>query len=386
MIRLSQIKLALGEDLSAIPDKIAKELRISKSDLMDYRIYKESIDARKGSVKKVYTIDVSVKNEGKILSKNRKLKLAPDLTYKRVKLGDVEMLGRPVVVGFGPAGIFAAQLLAEAGYNPIVIERGEDMDARTQTVNQFWETGVLNEESNVQYGEGGAGSFSDGKLTTRIKDLRCRKVLQELVDAGAPEEILYKNKPHIGTDKLKPTVKNIRSQIEANGGVIKFNTKVENLIIKDGEVKGVKLSDGSEIESSAVVLAIGHSARDTFEMLKGHKVDMQAKPFAVGVRIEHPQAMIDKVQYSSDTRPEGLGAAEYKLTHQTSDGRGVYTFCMCPGGLVVASSSEAGGLVVNGMSEYARDKANSNSALLVSVTPDDFKSDDPLAGVASKES
>lgn len=382
MIRLSQIKLSLDEDLSALPDKLAKELRIPKQDILKYRIYKESIDARKGTVKKVYTVDVAVKNEGKILAKNKKLSPAPDLAYKQVKPGAAEMSGRPVVIGFGPAGIFAAQLLAEAGYKPIVLERGEDMDARTRTVNHFWNTGELNEESNVQYGEGGAGSFSDGKLTTRIKDLRCRKVLEELVGAGAPDEILYKNKPHIGTDKLKPTVKNIRAQIESNGGEVRFSSKVEDLIIDGGAVKGVKLSDGSTIESDAVVLAIGHSSRDTFEMLKAHEVAMQAKPFAVGVRIEHPQTMIDKVQYSSDVRPKGLGAAEYKLTHQTEDGRGVYTFCMCPGGLVVASSSEAGGLVVNGMSEYARDRENANSALLVSVTPDDFPSSDPLAGVA----
>lgn len=382
MIRLSQIKLSLEEDISTIPKKISKQLRIQPQDILDYRIYKESIDARKGSIKRVYTVDVAVKNEGKILSKNRKLNLAPDLTYKKVKAGVEELKGRPIVIGFGPAGMFAAYLLAEAGYKPIVLERGENVDERTESVNQFWKTGTLNTESNVQFGEGGAGSFSDGKLTTRIKDLRCRKVLDELVLAGAPAEILYKNKPHIGTDKLKPTVKNIRKKIKSFGGEVRFNQRVDELLIEDGLTTGVKLADGLVLESNIVVLAIGHSARDTFEMLHNKQVAMQAKPFAVGVRIEHPQDMIDKVQYSSNERPKGLGAAEYKLTHQLEDGRGIYTFCMCPGGFVVASSSEEGGLVVNGMSEYARDQANANSALLVSVTPEDFPEGDALAGVA----
>jgi len=382
MIRLSQVKLSLDEDKSALNKKLAKTLRVTPQDIIKYRIYKESIDARKGQIKKVYTIDVALKNEDKVLAKNKNLKKAPDLEYKNVQPGQEPLEERPVVVGFGPAGMFAAHLLSEMGYKPIVLERGEDVDKRTQTVNAFWETGKLSEESNVQFGEGGAGSFSDGKLTTRIKDLRCRKVLEALVEAGAPEEILYKNKPHIGTDKLKPTVKNIRKMIEAKGGEIRFNTRLDDIIIENNQVAGLVLSNGQVLSTRAIVLAIGHSSRDTFEMLKNRKVPMQAKPFAVGVRIEHPQDMIDKVQYSSDVRPEGLGAAEYKLTHQTENGRGVYTFCMCPGGLVVASSSEKNGLVVNGMSEYARDERNANSALLVSVTPEDFPSEDPLSGVA----
>lgn len=381
MIRLSQIKLSLNEDKSALNKKLAKTLRVPVQDIIKYRIYKESIDARKGQIKKVYTIDVALKNEEKLLSKNKNLKKAPDLEYKNVKPGQAALNGRPVVVGFGPAGMFAALLLSEMGYKPIVVERGQDVDERTQAVNTFWESGKLSEESNVQFGEGGAGTFSDGKLTTRIKDLRCRKVLEALVQAGAPEEILYKNKPHIGTDKLKPTVKNIRKAIEAKGGEIRFNTRLDDIVIENDRVVGLVLSNGQILTTNAIVLAIGHSSRDTFEMLKNRKVPMQAKPFAVGVRIEHPQDMIDQVQYSSEERPEGLGAAEYKLTHQTESGRGVYTFCMCPGGLVVASSSEKNSLVVNGMSEYARDKQNANSALLVSVTPDDFPSEDPLSGV-----
>ena len=381
MIRLSQIKLSLEEDISTIPKKVSKQLRIQPQDIIDYRIYKESIDARKGTIKRVFTVDVTVKNQNKVLSKNKKLTLAPDLTYKKVKPGTGVLMGQPIVIGFGPAGMFAAYLLAEAGYKPIVLERGQDVEARTETVKQFWENGNLNTESNVQFGEGGAGSFSDGKLTTRIKDLRCRKILEELVLAGAPEEILYKNKPHIGTDKLKPTVKKIREKIIELGGQVRFNQRVDQVLIEEGKIVGVELADGSQLKSNAVVLAVGHSARDTFEMLASKEVAMQAKPFAVGVRIEHPQTMIDKVQYSSDERPKGLGAAEYKLSHQLEDGRGVYTFCMCPGGLVVASSSETGGLVVNGMSEYARDQKNANSALLVSVTPKDFPGQGPLAGV-----
>jgi len=381
MIRVSQIGLQLTDDVSIIKAKVSKQLKIPTQDILDLRIYKESIDARKGRIKRIFTVDVALKNEVKVRAKNKKLVLAPDLKYKEVTPGSEKMIGRPIVVGFGPAGMFASLLLAQAGYNPIVLERGEDVDTRTDTVNQFWRSGKLNTESNVQFGEGGAGSFSDGKLTTRIKDPRCRKVLEELVSAGAPSEILYKNKPHIGTDKLKPTVKNIRNQIIECGGEVRFSTRVEELLVQNGEISGVKLADGSELSSSVVIMAMGHSARDTFDMMYKTGVDMQVKPFAVGVRIEHPQEMIDKIQYSSDKRPEGVGAADYKLTYQTPEGRGVYTFCMCPGGFVVASSSEEGGVVVNGMSEHARDQENANSALLVSVTPDDFSTNHPLAGV-----
>ncbi len=381
MIRVSQIRLELKDDVSVIPNKISKLLRVAKQDILELRIYKESIDARKGTVKRIFTVDVAVKNEMKILAKNKKLMLAPDLSYKESTPGTQPLKQRPIIIGFGPAGMFTALILAQAGYQPIVIERGEAVDERTKTINTFWEKGQLNTESNVQFGEGGAGTFSDGKLTTRIKDPRCRKVLEELVHDGAPEEILYKNKPHIGTDKLKPTVKALRERIIKLGGEVRFNSKMEKLLLTDGKVSGIKLSDGAELKSDIVIMAMGHSSRDTFEMLHEVGVDMQAKPFAVGVRIEHPQDMIDKVQYSSDTRPEGLGAAEYKLTYQTKEGRAVYTFCMCPGGYVVASSSEEGGVVVNGMSEFARDQDNANSALLVSVTPDDFKSTHPLAGV-----
>jgi len=329
----------------------------------------------------VFTADVAFKNEAALLKKHKNLTKSPDLSYRLPKSGVEPLNERPIIVGFGPAGMFAGLILAEAGYKPIILERGEDVDNRTASVDAFWETGKLKPESNVQFGEGGAGTFSDGKLTTRIKDPRCRKVMNELVKAGAPEEILYKNKPHVGTDKLKPTVKNIRKQIITLGGDVRFNTCVHDLIIENGQVVGVRLSENEEIRSNIVIMSVGHSARDTFEMMYRNDVDMQAKPFAVGVRIEHPQEMIDQVQYSSKSRPAGLGAAEYQLTYQTKDGRAVYSFCMCPGGLVVASSSEEGGVVVNGMSEYARDQKNANSALLVSVTPEDFESNHPLAGV-----
>ncbi len=381
MIRISQIKLDVKEDLRVIPKKIAKQLRLSTEDILDYVIYKESIDARRGRVKKVYTVDFKVQNENKLLSKYKQLSRTPDLAYKPVKGGEKQLGHHPVIVGFGPAGIFAALILAEAGYKPIVFERGQAVDDRTASVELFWKTGALNTESNVQFGEGGAGTFSDGKLTTRIKDPRCRKVLSELVKAGAPEEILYKNKPHVGTDKLKPTVKNIRERIKALGGEIHFSKKVEKVETDCGRVSAVVLSNGQRITTDVVIMAMGHSSRDTFEMLLDIGVDMQAKPFAVGVRIEHPQQMIDQVQYSQPQRPEGLGAAEYRLTHQTTGGRGVYTFCMCPGGHVVASASEAGHLVVNGMSEYARDAHNANSALLVSVTPEDYPDQGPLSGM-----
>ncbi len=381
MIRISQIKLDVNENTEAVASKIAKQLRLKKEEILSYAIYKESIDARRGTVKKVYTVDFEVANENKLLGKYKNLSKAPDLEYHQVSSGEKELTDRPVIVGFGPAGIFAGLTLAEAGYAPIILERGEAVEARTHTVESFWSSGVLSSESNVQFGEGGAGTFSDGKLTTRIKDMRCRKVLKALVDAGAPAEILYKNKPHVGTDKLKPTVMGIREKIIALGGEIRFSTRVDELIIQENAVKGVKTSAGDVIASEIVIMAMGHSARDTFEMLHDKKVAMQAKPFAVGVRIEHPQVLVDRVQYSSEKRPEGLGAAEYRLTHQTEDGRGVYTFCMCPGGLVVASSSEEGRLVVNGMSEYARDAVNANSALLVAVTPEDYENSGPLSGV-----
>ncbi|MCL1948782.1 MAG: hypothetical protein FWF59_03520, partial [Turicibacter sp.] len=287
---------------------------------------------------------------------------------------------RPVVIGFGPAGMFASLLLAQKGYRPIVLERGEAVDERVKSIDDFWLNGNLHANSNVQFGEGGAGTFSDGKLTTRVKDLRGRKVLEEFVAAGAPEDILYMAHPHVGTDLLRGIVKNMREEIIRLGGDIRFNAQVKDFVIEDGKLVGVKV--GSElIETNHAILAIGHSARDTFTKLHERAVDMTAKPFAVGVRIEHPQAIINQAQFKEFATHPALGAAEYRLTHKAANGRGVYTFCMCPGGLVVPSSSEKGRLVTNGMSEHARDQENANSGLLVTVGPADFGSDHPLAGV-----
>lgn len=382
MIRVSEIKLGLDDKLDRIPYKISKKLRIGIDEIVDYKIFKESIDARKkGLINFVYTVDVAVKDEQKVFKKVRGLKLSPDMGYEYPQMGETPLNNRPVIVGMGPSGLFAGLILAEMGYDPLILERGESVDERTKTVEKFWETGELNINSNVQFGEGGAGTFSDGKLTTRIKDLRCRKVLEEFVTAGANEEIMYSFKPHIGTDVLKDVVKNIREEIIRLGGEVRFNTTVSDFIIENGEIVGVKTSDDETIDATVVVLAIGHSSRDTFEVLHKNNVKIIQKPFAIGVRIEHPQEVINKAQYKEFANHERLGAADYKLTYHAKNGRSVYSFCMCPGGSVVAAASEEGRLVTNGMSEYARDKVNGNSALLVSVDKDDFKSEHPLAGM-----
>lgn len=380
MIRINEIKVELNEKPDFI-QLISKKLKVPTKNVLGYSIFKESIDARKGSVKLVYTLDVELINEEKILAANRGLSKTPDMSYNYPQKGDTLLNGRPVIVGFGPAGIFCALILSQRGYKPLILEQGEDVDTRSKTVEEFWKSGKLNTLSNVQFGEGGAGTFSDGKLTTRIKDLRCRKVFAELVKYGAPEEILYKNKPHIGTDILKGVVKNIREEIINLGGEIRFSTKVDELILTDGKVKGVKLSDGSSITSDVVVLAIGHSSRDLFEDIHSKDISITPKPFAMGMRIEHPQSIIDKVQYKDPKMKDVLGAAEYHITYTTKKGRAVYTFCMCPGGVVVGASSEEETIVTNGMSYHSRDLDNSNSALLVSVTPEDYFKGHPLDGM-----
>lgn len=381
MIRVSELKLPIDGDQKALEKKLAKALRIPVEEIQGYRIFKRSLDARKkDNIHYVYVVDVEVKNEKKILEKNREKNISktPDLRY-RMMHGKTMPKKRPVVVGFGPAGMFAGLLLAEMGLRPIVLERGGDVDSRKKAVELFWNTGKLDTENNVQFGEGGAGTFSDGKLTTRIKDPRCRKVLEEMVDAGAPEEILYDAKPHIGTDLLRGVVKHIREKIQSLGGETRFFAKVTGFQWKDDQIGAVLLQDGEKIETDDVVLALGHSARDTFELLHGEKFALEQKPFAMGVRIEHPQKMVDAAQYGEAAQK--LPAADYRLTYTTSKGRGVYTFCMCPGGYVVAAASEEGRLAVNGMSEHARDGRNANSALLVQVFPEDFGSDHPLAGI-----
>jgi uncharacterized FAD-dependent dehydrogenase len=380
---MTQIKISINDPISKVKERVLKKLRLTEKDLLDFRIYKESIDARhEGRIDFIYTVDIALQNEGRFLDKFPKLlKPTPELTYKKPQIGDKPMLHRPVVIGFGPAGMYAALLLAQMGYKPIVLERGQAVDERVKAIDKFWIEGKLNPQSNVQFGEGGAGTFSDGKLTSRVRDLRSRKVLQEFVKAGAPEDILYKAHPHVGTDLLRDIVKNIRKEIIALGGEVRFEARVEEFLIEKGELQALKLTSGEVVETNHAVLAIGHSARDTFAQLHAEGVSMSAKPFAVGVRIEHPQKLIDKAQYKEFAGNPKLGAAEYHLTFKASNGRGVYTFCMCPGGLVVPAASEAGALVTNGMSEHARNQENANSGLLVQVFPEDFASDSPLAGV-----
>lgn len=381
MIRVNEVKLSIDEDIKLLRKKIAKKLRINPQEIIDYRIFKESIDARRNEISFVYIVDVEVKDEGRVLSKNRNVKKSPDISYSEVEAGNEKLINPPVIIGTGPAGIFAGLILAKRGYKPILVERGQDVDTRSRDVDEFWKNGKLNTESNVQFGEGGAGTFSDGKLTTRTKDIRCRKVLEEFVAAGAPEEIMYAYKPHIGTDILKTVVKNIRNRIIELGGEVRFSSKATDIFIENGKVKGVEINNSQRIETENLILAIGHSARDTYEMLNKRKVNIRQKPFSIGVRIEHPQSLVNKAQYKQQAEHPRLGAADYRLTYQTKEGRGVYTFCMCPGGTVVAAASEKDAVVTNGMSEYARAKENANSALLVQVNTEDFRSDHPLAGI-----
>lgn len=406
MYRIHQIKLRLDESKELLPQKILK--KIGRSDLIikEWKIAKESIDARdKTNIFWVYSLDfvaVYKKNPNKKakLAANDKLKLelTPDTSYRLPKIADgmCEAQKRPVVVGFGPAGMFAALILAQAGLRPIVLERGQCVEERTAAVQKFWTEHKLNPQSNVQFGEGGAGTFSDGKLTTGIKDPRIFKVLTELVNAGAPEDILYKQKPHVGTDILRSVVKAIREEIVKLGGEVRFNTLVTDIVLAEDESRlcGLRTAEldsegrlGKEetISCDAAVFAIGHSARDTFRMLNGRHIVMQQKPFSIGVRIEHPQELIDRAQYGAPAAELGLPPADYKLSHRCENGRGVYTFCMCPGGEVITASSQEGGVVTNGMSYRDRASGTANSALLCDVRTSDFGSDDVLAGVEFQE-
>lgn len=393
MYRISQIKLALGEPKEFLPKKIEKKLGNSIK-IKEYKIVKESIDARdKGDIKFVYTVDFDVEQRQgarKITLKpdpKKNLSIAPDMSYIAPKPGVRELKHRPVIAGFGPCGIFCALILAQQGYRPIVLERGKCVSERAEDVQNFWNGGALNTESNVQFGEGGAGTFSDGKLTTGIKDPRIHKVLSEFVSAGAPDEILYKNKPHIGTDLLRDVVANIREEIIRLDGEIRFSSKLVGIDAPSGKIKAIKAEDvltgeSYTLETENLVLAIGHSARDTFRYAHELGIQMSAKPFSIGVRIEHPQKMVDEAQYG---KTKGLPPAEYKLSHRCENGRGVYTFCMCPGGEVIMSSSQDGGVVTNGMSNHKRDSGTANSGLLVDVRVSDFDSDNALAGVEFQE-
>lgn len=385
MIRINGISLPLDYSDEKLKQYAAKALRINANSIISASLHKRSIDARdKNNIHFSAALDVRINgNEVKAAARSSKANIAEEYNYVLPVFKKLDE--PPVIIGCGPCGLFAGLILAKAGQEPVIIERGRDVDSRTKDVSSFWKTGVLDTASNVQFGEGGAGTFSDGKLNTGTKDKRIRKVLDEFVAHGAPEDILYLSKPHIGTDKLKETVKNIRNEIIAYGGRVLFETTLTDIICENNSVKAVEIRNKngySRIETHNIILAIGHSARDTFRMLLDKGIKMEQKAFSVGVRIEQLQEKINKQQYGDFCHNSRLPAADYKLAVHLKNGRGVYTFCMCPGGSVVAAASENGRLVTNGMSEYARDLINANSAVLVNVTPEDFGSQDILAGVA----
>ena len=385
MIRITEIKVPLGAEVDAyLRRAIVKKLRIQPEELVNYRIYKKSVDARKKDmIHFVYIVDVEVRQEPQVMKrvKDPHVSVTPPLGYQQVPQGSQPLHHRPVVVGSGPAGLFAALLLAQRGYCPILLERGKEVEERGRDVDQYWNGGPLNPESNVQFGEGGAGTFSDGKLTTQIKDPRCRKVLEELVAAGAPQEIIYDSKPHVGTDYLRIVVKSLREKIIALGGEVRFQSKLTDLNIENQQLKALEVNGDTWLDAQVAVLALGHSARDTFEMIYQRGLAIEPKPFSIGVRIEHPQRLINESQYGALAEHPDLGAADYKLSYHSPNHRSAYTFCMCPGGRVVASASSPGTVVTNGMSYYARSLENANSALLVNVTPEDFPGDHPLRGM-----
>ena len=388
MIRIGQLKLNPDHSKKDLIQKIAKTLRISETEIIDFQIKKQSLDARKKpDLKYVYTVDVMVQNEGQVFKKqrNNQITLVKESKYIFPVIGTDRCEHQPVIIGCGPAGMFCAYLLAEHGYKPILFERGASVEERVKNIENFWNTGELNEQSNVQFGEGGAGTFSDGKLNTLVKDAhgRNKKVLQIFVENGATEDILYTNKPHIGTDILVDVVRNMRKRILEWGGEIHFHSQFVDFELAGGKIDSVTiLADGKQkkYKTAHLVLAIGHSARDTFQMLYEKKLPLVAKPFAVGVRVEHKQQMINDSQYGTNPQYK-LPVASYKVTANLPNKRGVYSFCMCPGGYVVNASSEKEHLAVNGMSYHARDGINANSAIIVTVTPEDFESNHPLAGV-----
>ncbi|MCI8862294.1 MAG: FAD-dependent oxidoreductase [Lachnospiraceae bacterium] len=391
MIRIQQVKAAVGHTREELEQRLLRELKLSPEKLLHYEIRKQSVDARKRPIQYVYTIDVQVKDEQRVLKHagNPKAALFESRAYSLPKPGRETLNHPPVIIGSGPCGLFCGLMLARAGYCPIILERGKPAPERKRAVDTFWNTGCLDLRSNVQFGEGGAGTFSDGKLNTLVKDPagRNRLVLKTFVEAGAPEEILWQNKPHLGTDLLIGIVENIRRQIEALGGQIRFESRMTDIKLKGDRIRSIRTAEYSggqekscELETDVLVLAPGHSARDTYEMLKARGIPMEPKPFAVGVRIEHPQEMINLSQYGTDYVRE-LPAASYKLTRKIAGGRGVYSFCMCPGGYVVNASSETGRLAVNGMSYQRRDGRNANSAMVVTVGPKDFGGTDVLSGM-----
>lgn len=375
MVRLSNIKIRKDMNDKELFEEIYKKYRINPKSFTEKRIIKKSIDARnKNDIFYNYTVEISCKNEGKIKNAQKVIE-TEDIVIEIKRKSNV----RPIIIGAGPAGLFSALTLVKNGIKPIVIEQGKNVDERKADVDEFLKSGKLNTMSNVQFGEGGAGTFSDGKLTSGIHNPLCKNVLQEFYNFGAPKQILYMNKPHIGTDNLINIIKNMRNKIIELGGTFLFNEKVVDFEIQGSRIVAVKCNSGKTFETDTVILAIGHSARDTFEKLYEKGVKMEKKNFSVGVRIEHKQEMINKSQYGENTKLN-LPPAEYKLVYHGKD-RSCYTFCMCPGGTVMASSSEENTIVTNGMSKFARDGENANSAVLVNVTPDDFKGDSPLEGM-----
>jgi uncharacterized FAD-dependent dehydrogenase len=387
VLQITELKLPLNHSDVDLKNQIIKTLGIKAADLIQYTIIRRAYDARNcANILLIYTIEVELFHESTILNKNlknNKISLAPNRDYKFVTQAALNLKTRPVIIGFGPCGLFAALILAQMGFKPIILERGKAVRERTKDTWGFWRKSILNPESNVQFGEGGAGTFSDGKLYSRVKDPKFygRKVLTEFVKAGAPEEILYISKPHIGTFRLVSMIEKMRQTIQQLGGEIKFQSKVVDLILKDNSIQGVVLENGEEILSNHVIIAVGHSARDTFELLYNKNVYMEAKPFSVGFRIEHPQSLINQSRLGQHANNPLIGAADYKLVHHCANGRTVYSFCMCPGGTVVAAASETNMVVTNGMSQYSRNERNANSGIVVSISPSDYPGN-VLAGIS----
>lgn len=392
MIRISELALSLEHTPEQLRDAVIKRLQIPADALLDILVFKRSYDARKKNteITFVYILHVTVKDEANVLARftdDQHIRPAPDTEYHPVAQAPAGLTERPLVVGFGPCGLFAALLLAQMGFKPIVLERGKEVRQRTKDTWALWRNKTLSPESNVQFGEGGAGLFSDGKLYSQIKDPKFygRKVMQEFVRAGAPEEILYVSKPHIGTFRLTGVVSAMREEIKALGGEVRFEHKVTDLLLKDDQAEGVVLANGETLHSRHVVMALGHSARDTFRMLHSRDVFMEAKPFAIGFRIEHPQSLIDKARLGKYAGHEALGAADYKLVYHSKNGRAVYSFCMCPGGTVVAATSEPERVVTNGMSQYSRNERNANAGIVVGINPDEDFPGSPLGGIEFQE-
>ena len=397
MLRITELRLPLDHAEGALRPAIVARLGVADAALTSYTVIKRSFDARKKSaVQLIYTIDCDLRDEADVferLAGQPHIRPTPDTRYRFIGHAPVDWPAdrRPLVVGFGPCGIFAALVLAQMGLRPIVLERGKAVRERTRDTWGLWRQGVLDPESNVQFGEGGAGTFSDGKLWSQISDPRhlTRKVLAEFVKAGAPEEIAYIAKPHIGTFRLVGVVEKMRAEIEALGGEVRFGQRVTDVLIEAGAIRGVTLHSGAQLAAEHVVLALGHSARDTFAMLHARGVYMEAKPFSIGLRVEHPQSIIDQARFGPNAGHPKLGAADYKLVHHAKNGRSVYSFCMCPGGTVVAATSEVARVVTNGMSQYSRNERNANAGIVVGITPQDYRQDgrrdgevNPLDGIA----